>query len=81
MIRDPRDPMRLRPRSFTATAIAIVLMPLACEAQSRQARQPTHPPPSITEYQPRSTRVVPPHEVTRAKLPVVDFHGHTGNHA
>jgi predicted TIM-barrel fold metal-dependent hydrolase len=79
MIRDPRDPMRLRPRSFTATAIAIVLMPLACEAQSRQARQPTLPPPSITEYQPRSTLVVPAHEVPRAKFPVVDFHGHPGN--
>ena len=34
------------------------------------------PPPSITEYQPRSTLVVPEHPVPRARFPVVDFHGH-----
>ena len=34
------------------------------------------PPPSITEYRPVSTLVVPEHEVPRAKFPVVDLHGH-----
>lgn len=53
-----------------------VTSPLACEAQGRRNRQPTLPPPSIVEYQPRSTLVVPEHQVPRAKFPVVDFHGH-----
>ncbi|MDT8342087.1 MAG: amidohydrolase family protein, partial [Longimicrobiales bacterium] len=34
------------------------------------------PPPSITEYRPESTLVVPEHPVPRAKFPAVDFHGH-----
>jgi len=39
-------------------------------------RQPEFPPPSIVEYHPRSTLIVPVHMVPRAKFPVVDFHGH-----
>jgi predicted TIM-barrel fold metal-dependent hydrolase len=42
-------------------------------------RRPTIPPPTILEYQPRSTLVVPEHPVPRAKFPVVDFHGHPPN--
>jgi predicted TIM-barrel fold metal-dependent hydrolase len=42
-------------------------------------RRPTIPPPSITEYQPRTTLVVPEHPVPRARFPVVDFHGHPPN--
>lgn len=38
--------------------------------------EPEFPPPSIREYTPRSTLVVPTHPVPRAKFPVVDFHGH-----
>jgi len=34
------------------------------------------PPPTILEYKPRSTLVVPGHEVPRARFPAVDFHGH-----
>lgn len=41
-----------------------------------QGSQPEFPPPSITEYQPRSTLVVPAHLVPRAKFPAVDLHGH-----
>lgn len=33
-------------------------------------------PPTIREYKPRSTLVVPQHPVPRAKFPVVDIHGH-----
>jgi predicted TIM-barrel fold metal-dependent hydrolase len=72
--------MRLPPCSTSAAATLLVaLLPLACDAQSRQSRQPTVPPPTITEYRPRSTLVVPAHEVPRARFPVVDFHGHPGN--
>jgi len=53
----------------------LALAPSGVEAQ-RRPRQPTIPPPTITEYEPRSTLVVPEHPVPRAKFPVVDFHGH-----
>jgi predicted TIM-barrel fold metal-dependent hydrolase len=46
------------------------------QIQQRRTREPTVPPPSITDYQPRSTLVVPEHPVPRARFPVVDFHGH-----
>ncbi|HET7038512.1 MAG TPA: amidohydrolase family protein, partial [Gemmatimonadales bacterium] len=39
-------------------------------------REPEFPPPSITQYRPRSTLVVPAHPVPRARFPVVDLHGH-----
>jgi predicted TIM-barrel fold metal-dependent hydrolase len=71
--------MSLHARPFAAVALALLLSPPAAEAQSRRDRQPTIPPPNITEYRPRSTLVVPAHEVPRAKFPVVDFHGHPGN--
>lgn len=45
-------------------------LPLAAQ------RQPTIPPPTIVEYQPRSTLVVPEHPTPRPKFPVVDMHGH-----
>ena len=66
------------PARLTSAAAALVLavLPIACDAQSRASREPTVPPPSITEYRPRSTLVVPEHEVPRARFPVVDFHGH-----
>ena len=68
--------------SSPATKVAILFVlavtPIACDAQRRPGRnrQPTLPPPSITEYKPRSTLVVPEHEVPRARFPVVDLHGH-----
>ncbi len=58
--------------------LLFLAVPVACEAQRRpsQFRQPTIPPPTILEYQPQSTLVVPEHEVPRARFPVVDVHGH-----
>ncbi len=71
----------LRSRStWRALACLIVLVtPIACDAQQRrpaQDRQPTIPPPTITEYKPQSTLVVPENFVARARFPVVDIHGH-----
>jgi predicted TIM-barrel fold metal-dependent hydrolase len=66
--------MHLRnPFGKTALVVVITLVPVAAKAQSRQ---PTIAPPSIIEYKPRSTLVVPEHLVPRAKYPAVDFHGH-----
>lgn len=66
--------MRLS-RFLTATAFAALLLPAAAEAQ-RRIPDPQIPPPSITEYTPRNTLVVPEHPVPSAKFPVVDMHGH-----
>ena len=60
----------------TLPAPLILALALAPAAAAAQARQPTIPPPSIVEYRPRSTLVVPEHEVPRARFPAVDFHGH-----
>lgn len=51
----------------------LALFPLALGAQDRR---PEFPPPSIIEYKPHSTLVVPVHPVPQPKYPVVDFHGH-----
>jgi predicted TIM-barrel fold metal-dependent hydrolase len=39
-------------------------------------REPEFPVPSIRDYKPRSTLVVPQHPVPRAKYPVIDIHSH-----
>jgi len=68
--------------------VALVLSTLTSTAAAQQAgpgqlrprpgtgRDPEFPAPTILEYQPRSTLVVPVHMVPRAKFPVVDIHGH-----
>jgi predicted TIM-barrel fold metal-dependent hydrolase len=61
-----------RAQLLTVLLAAAVVPTLACA----QDRRPTLPPPSITEYRPRSTLVVPENLVPRAKFPVVDLHGH-----
>jgi predicted TIM-barrel fold metal-dependent hydrolase len=72
--------MTLTPPVATRAVLLLMLVavPASCDAQRRpgEGRQPTLPPPTITEYHPQSTLVVPEHEVPRAKFPVVDFHGH-----
>ena len=50
--------------------------PGAIRPRPGAGRQPEFPPPTILEYKPRSTLVVPAHPVPRARFPVVDFHGH-----
>jgi len=54
----------------------ILALSLGSPQARAQTRQPTIPPPTILEYRPRSTLVVPEHPVPRARFPVVDFHGH-----
>jgi len=41
-----------------------------------QGREPQLTPPTIREYKPKSTLVVPQHPVPRAKFPVIDIHSH-----
>ncbi len=64
---------------FTAvasTAAAQQLGPGQIRPRPAEGRQPEFPAPSILDYKPRSTLVVPAHLVPRAKFPAVDFHGH-----
>ena len=68
--------MRL-PRVLSLPLLAVLLLAAECDAQfQRRNREPTVPPPTIIEYKPHSTLVVPEHPVPRAKFPVVDLHGH-----
>ena len=41
-----------------------------------EGQTPEWPPPSITDYKPRSTLVVTEHPRPRAKFPVIDIHSH-----
>ena len=66
--------MRLT-RYLTALAVAVAVAPTSAVGQ-RRIPDPQIPPPSITEYKPRNTLVVPEHPVPSAKFPVVDMHGH-----
>jgi predicted TIM-barrel fold metal-dependent hydrolase len=68
--------MRL-PRVLSLPLLPALLLAADCDAQfQRRNRVPTVPPPTIVEYRPLSTLVVPEHPVPRAKFPVVDLHGH-----
>lgn len=62
--------------TLTSTAAAQQLGPGQLRPRPGEGREPEFPPPSIIQYEPRSTLVVPAHPVPRAKFPVVDFHGH-----
>jgi hypothetical protein len=50
--------------------------PGTTEVRPRSCQAPEFPPPSIVDYRPRSTLVVPEHKTWKAKFPVVDFHAH-----
>lgn len=67
--------MRSSRQILALALLSMAAAPMACESQ-RPSREPQLPPPSITEYKPQSTLVVPEHEVPRARFPVVDIHGH-----
>ena len=84
-------PMLIRPRagSFAAACRADAVLGLAVLAAQQaplppgqfrprpdEGREPQLPPPSIRDYKPRSTLVVPQHPVPKAKFPVIDVHGH-----
>ena len=52
------------------------LGPGQVRARPGEGREPEFPPPTIVQYHPRSTLVVPVHMVPRARYPVIDIHGH-----
>ena len=77
----PRHHIRFVPIFALGLTVLAAAEPVLAQRQGQrrrpgEGRQPEFPPPTILEYKPRSTLVVPAHEVPRAKFPVVDFHGH-----
>ncbi len=50
--------------------------PGTTEIRPQNCMAPESAAPSILDYRPRSTLIVPAHPVPRAKYPVIDFHGH-----
>src|SRR6476469_6949967 len=50
--------------------------PVMTEVRPRNCQPPADPAPSILDYRPKSTLVVPAHMVRQAKYPAIDFHGH-----
>ncbi len=75
----------MRRRTLIATMAALATTaalaqqpPAAGQARPRpgQGQTPEWPPPSIREYKPKSTLVVPGHPRPRAKFPVIDIHSH-----
>ena len=46
------------------------------EIRPHRCLAPEFAPPSILDYRPRSTLIVPAHKVPRAKYPAIDYHGH-----
>src|SRR3982751_4865967 len=50
--------------------------PGTTEIRPRSCLGPQDPAPSILDYRPRSTLVVPEHFVKKARYPAIDFHGH-----
>jgi len=59
-----------------ATLTAQPQTPGQIRPRPAEGREPELTPPTIRQYKPRSTLVVPQHPVPRAKFPVVDLHGH-----
>jgi len=55
-----------------------VCPPGTTEIRPRSCMAPEIPAPSILDYRPKSTLVVPTHIVQKAKYPAIDFHGHPG---
>jgi len=46
------------------------------EVRPHRCQAPALPAPSIVDYRPRSTLIVPEHPVPKAKFPAIDYHGH-----
>jgi predicted TIM-barrel fold metal-dependent hydrolase len=69
---------RTRPKTRLLLPFALLLALLAAAVPApAQTPAPSDPPTMYwEEYEPRSTLVVPEHEVPRARYPVIDVHSH-----
>src|SRR5438874_1536606 len=61
---------------FAVTSVGAQQPPGQIRPRPAQGREPQLTPPTIREYKPKSTLVVPQHPVPHAKFPVIDIHSH-----
>src|SRR5881392_1934030 len=73
----------MKPLLAATLGVALAIGPVVAQQspglirpRPAEGREPELTPPSIRDYKPRSTLVVPQHPVPRAKFPVVDIHSH-----
>src|ERR1700738_1255753 len=69
-------------KSWRAISVFAVICVCACCALllwPRAASTQSQPIPTIEEYNPKSTLVVPEHKIQRAKFPFIDIHSHHWN--
>jgi predicted TIM-barrel fold metal-dependent hydrolase len=59
-----------------AAPLLLAQTPGQVRPRPAEGRDPEFKPPTIREYKPKSTLVVPQHPVPRAKFPVIDIHSH-----
>src|SRR6185295_10480288 len=85
MMRTPRQSFARLAAAVAAIGIVAGLAAIGAQrpttpgqvvARPDEGRQPEFPQPTIRDYKPRSTLVVPQHPVPRAKYPVIDIHSH-----
>jgi len=73
------NPNMSRRTLLVASVVAATIVATAAQQRAGGGRgrgEPEVAPPTIREYKPKSTLVVPQHPVPRAKFPTVDMHGH-----
>jgi uncharacterized protein len=74
--------MSMRRISVIILGVALVIaagtaqQPGQLRARPGEGQTPEWPPPSITDYKPKSTLVVAEHPRPKAKFPVIDIHSH-----
>ena len=61
---------------LAAVSVGAQQAPGQIRPRPAQGREPEFKPPTIREYKPKSTLVVPQHLVPHAKYPVIDIHSH-----
>ena len=71
-------PLSAQPGGDRATSIkpGESCPPGTTEIRPRSCMGPEEPAPSILDYRPKSTLVVPEHLIKKARYPAIDFHGH-----
>jgi predicted TIM-barrel fold metal-dependent hydrolase len=62
--------------ALATTAFTAAQAPGQIRPRPAPGGEPQLQPPTIREYKPKSTLVVPQHPVPRAKFPVIDIHSH-----
>ncbi len=64
---------------FAVPCGLLLMRPRTAETQQAQAAPQKQQPPTIEEYQPKSTLVTKEHKLERAKFPFIDIHSHHWN--